>query len=219
MKFEAKSDYKLKSTQYFSGARTDFVERLPENAQASILEIGCSAGGTGALALSQRKCSKYTGIELMPDVAELARSKLTNVIVADLETEFPDLEPEQFDVLIASEIFEHLRDPWAVLAKLVPLLKPGAIVLASSPNVAHKDIIKNLKKGKFSYEDMGVIDCTHLRWFTPESYQALFSEGGLNVIDAWPVEPLKTRHKLISKFVRNGEKTFWRQICVEARKP
>ena len=215
----ATSYYGTKSQEYFSGARADFVERLPANHKASILEIGCSSGGTGALALSEGKCIEYTGIDLVPDIVEQAKNKLTKVILTDLENEFPDLEPEQFDALIASEIFEHLRDPWAVLEKLVPLLKPGAMVLASSPNISHNSVLKDLRKGHFNYKDMGIMDRTHLRWFTPNSYKALFTEAGLVVTDMWPFRPIKIQQKLIAKFLPNGQKTFWRQICIEAKKP
>lgn len=219
MMSETISQYSTKTPEYFLGARVDFVSRLPINHTGKILEIGCSSGGTGALALSEGKCGSYTGIDIMPQAVEIAKTKLSRVILADLDTNFPNIEHQQFDALIASEIFEHLRDPWKVLAKLIPLLKPGAIVLASSPNIAHKNVINNLKKGNFNYEDIGVMDRTHLRWFTPNSFQELFSDAGLIITDLFPINPLKTRHKLIAKFMPNGQKTFWRQICVEARKP
>jgi 2-polyprenyl-3-methyl-5-hydroxy-6-metoxy-1,4-benzoquinol methylase len=219
MTSEKISQYSTKTPEYFLGARVDFVSRLPINYTAKILEIGCSSGGTGALALSEGKCGSYTGIDIMPQAVEIAKTKLSKVILTDLDTNFPNIEHQQFDALIASEIFEHLRDPWTVLAKLMPLLKPGAIVLASSPNIAHKNVINNLKKGDFNYEDMGVMDRTHLRWFTPNSFQELFSDAGLIVTDLFPISPLKIRHKLIAKFLPNGQKTFWRQICIEARKP
>jgi len=213
------SQYSTKTPEYFSGARVDFITRLPNNNSAKILEIGCSYGGTGALALSQGKCGSYIGIDIMPQAIEIAKSKLSKVILTDLDTNFPDIEHQQFDALIASEIFEHLRDPWTVLAKLMPLLKPGAIVLASSPNIAHKSIIRNLRKGDFNYEDIGVMDRTHLRWFTPNSFKELFSEAGLIITDLFPISPLKSRQKLAAMFMPNGQKTYWRQICIEARKP
>lgn len=200
------SQYSTKTPEYFSGARVDFISRLPNNNSAKILEIGCSYGGTGALALSQGKCGSYTGIDIKPQAIEIAKSKLSKVILTDLDTNF-------------SEIFEHLRDPWTVLAKLIPLLKPGAILLASSPNIAHKSIIRNLRKGDFNYEDIGVMDRTHLRWFTPNSFQELFSEAGLIITDLFPISPLKSCQKLAAMFIPNGQKTHWRQICIEARKP
>lgn len=219
MNSEVTLQYSTKTSEYFLGARFDFVKRMPRSNTASVLEIGCSSGGTGALALHEGKCGSYTGIDVMPHATEEAKCKLTKVILADLDTNFPEMETDQFDVLIASEIFEHLRDPWTVIAKIVPLLKSGAMILASSPNIAHIQVIKKLRKGCFDYEEMGVMDRTHLRWFTPKSYQDLFSSAGLTVTNTWPVQPIKPHHKLLAKFMPNGQKTFWRQICIEAKKP
>jgi 2-polyprenyl-3-methyl-5-hydroxy-6-metoxy-1,4-benzoquinol methylase len=80
-----------------------------------------------------------------------------------------------------SEVLEHLRDPWETLRKLRPLLKPGAIVLASSPNVSHYHIIAMLLRGEWNLTDVGVMDRTHLRWFTPKTYQEMFESTGYEV--------------------------------------
>lgn len=219
MSSETQSEYTNKPDHYFDGARNDFVARLAQNDLGQILEIGCSAGATGALALAQGKCEYYVGVELMPDIAEQARQKLSEVHCVDIEQNPPEFENERFDAIIASEIFEHLRDPWQVLAKLVPSLKPGGVVLASSPNISHKAVISALLRGKFEYDDMGVMDRTHLRWFTPYSYSALMESAGLKVTECWPITPTKSKHKFLAKILPISEHVFWRQICVEARKP
>ena len=219
MENDYSSHYTDKSALYFDGARSDFVKRLPAKPNGRILEIGCGTGGTGALALAEGKCAEYVAIEIVEHVATIAKEKLTEVYIGDVEKDFPDFQPESFDGFIASEVFEHLRDPWAVIQRILPLLKPGAVVLASSPNVSHRGVIRRLKRGQFEYADMGVMDRTHLRWFTPDSYCALFTKAGLELRDCWPIQPVRPPQRFLSKFFANGEKRYWQQICIEARKP
>ena len=107
--------YDLKDTSYFAMARDDDVAALPDNPEASILEIGCSNGATGALALAQGKCRRYCGVELFPEPAAAARERLTEVVEGDVEQVELPWPAESFDALILSEVLEHLRDPWAVL--------------------------------------------------------------------------------------------------------
>lgn len=214
-----KTSYAEKPKKYFVGARQDFVALLPDCPDARILEIGCGSGGTGALALRDGKCSEYIGVELMPGAAEDANKHLTQVFVADVETDFPDLPRASFDAFIASEVFEHLHDPWAIAEKAYEHLKPGGLLLASSPNIANRKVINALRRGSFEYVDMGVMDRTHLRWFTPTSFAAMFLDAGFHVEKTWPVSRLRLAHKLRALFWRQGQQAFWTQICVMARKP
>lgn len=219
MQNDLESKYTNKASHYFEGAREDFVARLPNNKGSRVLEIGCGEGGTGALALSKDKCGEYVGIELVAKVAEKAKGRLTHVYVADVELDFPSFPDAHFDAFIASEVLEHLRDPWDLLKKVRPLLRPGALVLASSPNIAHRRVIKDLRRGEFNYTDIGVMDRTHLRWFTPNSYAQMFRECGFTVEDVWPIQQLRPMHRMLGKLQKNGEHRFWRQICVAARRP
>ncbi|MBO9622440.1 MAG: class I SAM-dependent methyltransferase [Sphingomonas sp.] len=175
--------YSVKRDDYYTSARRDFVADLPHNPNAAILELGCGNGATGALALEQGKCGTYVGIEMFEPMAQEAMRVLTAVHVGNVETMEIPYAPGTFDALICSEVLEHLVDPEPVLRKLVALLKPGGLVFASSPNIAHWRIILGLVRGKFEYEDFGVMDRTHLRWFTPASYRALFEAAGVEVVD------------------------------------
>lgn len=211
--------YAAKDHSYFSGARHDFVQFLPKDNTAEILEIGCGAGATGALALQEGRAGHYVGIELMPSAAAIARGKLTEVIVGDVENMTLDWRPARFDALILSEVIEHLREPDRTLSKLSPFIRPGAFVLASSPNVAHWRVIQTLFKGDFPLEDRGVFDRTHLRWFTPQTYTALFERNGLEVLWAGPICAPSWKAKLISRLTRGAfDHLFMTQICVLARK-
>ena len=170
--------YDLKDASYFAMARDDYVAALPDEPDASILEIGCSNGATGALALAEGKCGRYCGVELFAEPAAAARERLTEVVEGDVEQLELPWPAESFDALILSEVLEHLRDPWAVLERVRPLLRPGALVFASTPNVAHREIIVMLLKGRWELRSYGPLDATHLRWFSPSSLRRAFEEAG-----------------------------------------
>jgi len=139
-------NYNSKSAGYFSGARRQFVDDLPRNPSARLLEIGCSAGNTAAYALAQGKCGWCCGVELCPGPAAEAAKKMDQVIVGDIEKLELDFPPQSFDVLFLSEVLEHLTDPPAVLRKLRGFLKPWALVMAGSPNVCDHSVLRMLLK-------------------------------------------------------------------------
>lgn len=211
--------YTEKTAGYFSGARGDMVALLSTGPDAHILEIGCGDGATGAVARAAGKAGHYLGIELMPEVAAQARTRLSEVITGNIEQ--LDLTPfhGQFDALIMSEVIEHLVDPWETLTRLLACVKPGGEIIASSPNVAHRKVIGDLIAGRFEYMSEGVMDRTHLRWFTPRSYRALFEEAGC--IDVW-VMPIRRPSLLPRLFNRLTGDRFahlsMTQIMVHARK-
>jgi 2-polyprenyl-3-methyl-5-hydroxy-6-metoxy-1,4-benzoquinol methylase len=191
--------YTAKAANYFSNARADFVDRLPRDRSARILEIGCGNGATGALALSEGRAGQYTGVELFEPVAAQAREVLSEVVTGDIETLELNWQPATFDVLILSEVLEHLVEPRQVVKKLARYIRPGGMVLASSPNISHWRVIRELVLGHFQLTDKGVFDRTHLRWFTPESFAAMFDDAGFKVDEIGPVTPFSSRTEMISK--------------------
>ncbi|MCH9808334.1 MAG: class I SAM-dependent methyltransferase [Alphaproteobacteria bacterium] len=191
--------YEAKDTRYFAGAREDMVERLAFDPTASILEIGCGSGETGALALQKKRAQRYVGVELMSEPASRAAEKITQVIVGDIEEMELDFQPAEFDALILSEVLEHLREPEAVLRKLHRHLRPGGVVMASSPNISHWKVIRELVMGRFPQADRGVFDRTHLRWFTPDSFAAMFERSGFEVVGISPVRRFSLKQRRISQ--------------------
>lgn len=213
------SAYSKKDDRYFEGAREDFVNELPENLDARILEIGCGNGNTGALALSMNKCGSYIGVELHEAAALNAQEKISQVIVGDIEKVELSFEDNSFDVLILSEVLEHLVDPWNVLRKLYRYMKPGALILASSPNVSHYRIILMLLRGEWNLTDDGVMDRTHLRWFTPDSFAEMFESTGYSVLKLEPLSPFRIQIRLqIALMLGRGKHLFFKQIKIKAIK-
>ncbi len=179
----AVQSYCSKSLEYFAGTRADLVRQLPDAADAVILEIGCGSGGTGKLALATGKCSSYHGVEIHQASAARAKEVLSDVLVGNVETMDLPYRVNSFDAIIISEVLEHLVDPWQLVERLARLLKPGSQVIATSPNISHWRVIKSLLAGRFEYTGMGVMDRTHLRWFTPSTFGEMFTSAGI-IVDA-----------------------------------
>jgi SAM-dependent methyltransferase len=109
-----------------------------------------------------------------------AARHLARVVVADLET--ADLVQEfgaaSFDVVVFGDVLEHLRDPLTVLRQARPLLRPGGYVVISTPNIAHGDVRLALLAGRFNYTKVGILDDTHLRFFTRDSLVQFLHDSG-----------------------------------------
>jgi SAM-dependent methyltransferase len=179
--------YADKPQEYFAGIRRDIIDRLSVDRQRRILEIGCGDGSTGDYAKKNGKCGTYIGVELFNAAAKAAERVIDKVHVGNienLELPYPD---HHFDVLIASEVLEHLIDPWEVLRSLHRKMKVGGRVYASSPNIAHHSTLRMLVSGRWDLESSGRMDRTHLRWFTPKSYAEMFEQTGYSILS---IEPL-----------------------------
>lgn len=191
--------YGDKPDAYFSNARHDIVSMMTTGAGAAVLEIGCGAGDTGAAVLAAGKASTYVGIEISPEAGAIAAGRLTEVLAGDVEALDLSRFAGKFDVLIASEVLEHLIDPWAAVAKLVRCLKPGATVYASSPNIAHWQVLRAIAGGAFDYTETGVFDRTHLRWFTPRTYREMFEAEGVAVQSVGPIAQPGWKGRLLTQ--------------------
>ena len=212
--------YNSKPAKYFSGERRDLIDRLDRTRNRSILEIGCGDGSTGAYAKAQGKCTRYVGVELSPAAARIAKGAIDTVYTGNIESlEIPE-PAESFDVLIASEVLEHLVDPWAVLRRLYSLLRPAGLAFASSPNAAHHSMIAMLLRGRWDLTESGRMDRTHLRWFTPMSYAQLFTDCGFEVLAVEPLTKPGGRAAFVNRITGGRLKhLFISQIVVSARRP
>ncbi len=150
-----------------------------------VIDFGCATGYFSQL-LAKKGC-RVTGVELNPDAAKFAEQYCEQVIVADLDlVPLAEILPSHtFDVAIFGDILEHLRDPWKILKETQQLLKSEGYVVASLPNIAHGAIRLALLQGKFEYTALGILDNTHLRFFTRKTVEDLFERSGyfLDIID------------------------------------
>jgi 2-polyprenyl-3-methyl-5-hydroxy-6-metoxy-1,4-benzoquinol methylase len=143
-----------------------------------VLELGCATGYMSR-ALRDRGCT-VVGIEIDEEAAERATEFCERVVVADLDRiDFErELGDERFDVVVAGDVLEHLKDPLSVLVAVKKHVEPGGYMVASVPNVAHGSVRLALLSGSFPYSERGLLDRTHLRFFTRESMEALFERAG-----------------------------------------
>jgi 2-polyprenyl-3-methyl-5-hydroxy-6-metoxy-1,4-benzoquinol methylase len=157
----------------------DVVKLVDEGSR--VLELG-PATGYMTHAFSERGCT-VVGIELDPEMAVKAEQFTERMIVGDIDQLDLDKElgEERFDAIVAADVLEHLRDPLPVLVELKKFLKPGGSFVISFPNVAHGSVRLSLLSGRFDYQDIGLLDSTHLRFFTRESFEELLDEAELGL--------------------------------------
>jgi methionine biosynthesis protein MetW len=147
---------------------------------ARVLDVGC---GTGALSTLVRdvRDAEVTGIEPDPIRAARARERGINAVTGVL-TESLHETLGRFDVAIYADVLEHLLDPLSELVKVGPFLKPTGIVVISVPNVAHWSVRMELLRGRFRYAEVGIMDATHVRWFTEETVRQLLDQAGIELL-------------------------------------
>ena len=178
-------------------------------------------------ALSERGCH-VTCVETDAAAAEVASSFCERMIVGSIEEiDLPaTFKDERFDVVMFGDVLEHLLDPEAVLVKVVSLLNPDGYVVASIPNVAHASIVLNLMAGEFKDTDLGLLDKTHLRFFTRSSIETMFRESGYR-ITLWRrivLDPFETELELrkedypahIMDAIQQGPEASTYQLIVKA---
>ncbi len=172
-RYDLEIDMSTRSTQ----AR---VVRLVGN-DKRVLELGCATGYMSRV-LRERGC-RVVAIEIDGAAAARAAGFCERVIVGDIDrVNFAqELGDDLFDVVVAADVLEHLKDPARALRRIRPHLTQGGRVVASIPNIAHGSVRLALLAGTFPYSEVGLLDRSHLRFFTRESVEQLFSDAGFSL--------------------------------------
>jgi len=206
--------------RYFADAKPAFLD-LVDPRGLRVLDLGCGGGHNGAL-LRRAGAREVVGVERDPGAAAAAGRRLDRVVCADLASfDFAGLGDEPFDLVLASDVLEHLVEPEAVLARAVARLRPGGLVVASIPNVAHVSTFLWLLAKRWPRRSHGIFDRGHLRFFGRRDMVALLRGAGLEVLR---VEPYFTRYRplrLAALVLSLGVfRDYWaRQFLLVARKP
>ncbi len=174
-----------------------------------VIDFGCATGYFPRL-LKDRGC-EVTGIEINSKAAKIAEKYCEQVIVTDLDfISLSDslsevISHEKFDVAVFGDILEHLRNPWKVLEETRNILKPQGYVIASIPNIAHGAIRLALLQGNFEYKQLGILDNTHLRFFTHKTVEQLFEDSGylIDVIEKTKL-PIYSNSDLVPAIEKNN---------------
>lgn len=182
-KFKAKWNF---SSSYSTGIRFDLIDLIEKdyNKELNILEIGCACGGTLLKLKNTYKNADLYGIEIDKGSSKIA-SLIANVINNSIEDEELDYNEEFFDYIIIGDVLEHLYDPWKVLKKLKKYLKNEGSIITCIPNVMFHGVIKDLLNGNWTYEDAGILDRTHLRFFTLNEMKKMFYDAGFRNIQCF----------------------------------
>jgi 2-polyprenyl-3-methyl-5-hydroxy-6-metoxy-1,4-benzoquinol methylase len=168
------------SKGYFEGQRSDVAELVPDRC-SRVLDVGCGYGGLGRSLVARGKVQVF-GVEINPAASPNLQGVYTAHWIADVEQFSLPSNIEDFDCIIFADVLEHLRDPWGTLSRYLQWLKPGGYVVASIPNVRNIALLYNLiVRGRWRYEDSGLLDRTHIRFFTRKEIMGLFSTAGLYV--------------------------------------
>jgi SAM-dependent methyltransferase len=170
------SAYQLKSDPHSSHAV--ILGRLGEGRGRRALDVGAADGFLAELLT--RQGWQVTALERDPEQAAKARGRCHEVIVADLDSAAPRLEGV-FDAIVYGDVLEHLSDPLPVLVALNRSLAAGGRVIVSVPNVAHLWVRLSLLLGRWDYGDRGILDRTHLRFFTRRSFVRFLGDAGLDL--------------------------------------
>lgn len=168
---------------YYSLARTDMVQYIDfARDDCALLELGCGAGGTLMQLRFDHPRFRLHGVELDEHVAALARSFADDVRVVNLEAwDVPEEWRGAFDCVLAGDVIEHLRDTGRIMRQIHAMLKPGGRLIASIPNVQHISVLRGLLGGHWDYTAAGILDRTHLRFFTADSVIAMIVKAGLAI--------------------------------------
>ncbi|MGH7402305.1 MAG: class I SAM-dependent methyltransferase [Candidatus Rokuibacteriota bacterium] len=172
------SPYRLKDDPHSS--HSVILARLGDGRGRKALDVG-AADGFLAERLTAQGWS-VTALERDPELAARARGRCKEVVVADLESA-PPLLHGPFDAIVYGDVLEHLSDPRATLLALDRTLAPGGTVIVSVPNVAHLWVRLSLLLGRFDYADRGILDRTHLRFFTRRTLVDFLWGAGLIVVE------------------------------------
>lgn len=167
---------------YHTNPRIEILSFLNEP-PGTVLDIGCGGGATGKLLKEKFPGTRVLGIEVNPQAAEHARASLDRVICASVDDvdAARDLGGETISSVLLLDVLEHLYDPWRALVRIRGWLAPGTRVIASVPNIRNLATLSRIAAGDFEYEANGVLDITHVRFFTRGTLRDLFEQTGYEV--------------------------------------
>lgn len=212
-------DYNQKSKVYYENYRPEMQEFFPENAK-TLLDVGC---GEGAMAsqIKEKYGIEAWGIEFMKEEGKKAEKKLNKIIIDTVENAIDELPDDYFDVIYFNDVLEHLPNPNLVLTKIKQKLTKDGIIISSIPNVRYHSVFKQyFFKKDWKYEKAGVMDFTHLRFFTSKSIRRMYENAGYEIMKHQGINKTKSLmpyfYNLPLFFTAND--MFYVQFATVARK-
>ena len=194
MKFE-------KGIHYSSYIRTELVEML-SCIKGRFFEVGCGTGATLEY-LKSRGASYVAGIDINTNSIEIDAGRgLDIALTGDVEKEELSFKEKEFDCIILADVLEHLYNPWDTLKKLSPFLADKGYVLLSLPNIKHYSILRRLMfHDEWAYADAGILDNSHIRFFTFKEIKGLLDYAGFKIIKVKCINSSGHKMRLINKLL------------------
>lgn len=203
----------------YSATREELLPFVPPAAR-HILDVGCGTGGFGRTMRAHKSDIELWGIEPEESAGDAARQVYDHVVTGFFPDDRLGLPPGNFDTVLMLDVLEHMVEPEEALDGARPLLAPGGVVVASIPNVRHFDVWWPLvRHGRWTYTDTGLMDRTHLRWFTRSSIEEMFVGRGwevLSLVGVNRIKPVGWKAKSIARLGRGMEDMFYLQYVVTA---
>ena len=184
-----------KPDHYYRGERPEVMEMVPDSAMR-ILEIGCGAGATSRMLKEDNSAREVVGVEYDALAAREASKYMDRIFCGDVEKinlPYPD---GYFDCIIYADVLEHLRDPEKLLQKQKKLLSKNGVMVMSIPNTRHYSLVNQLMEGRWTYEESGLLDSTHIRFFTLSEIKGMLGRCGLL--------PLEIKGKRVDQIYKEG---------------
>jgi 2-polyprenyl-3-methyl-5-hydroxy-6-metoxy-1,4-benzoquinol methylase len=201
------TEYTNKKEDYYNCPRPEMLEFIPKDCRA-ILDVGCGRGFFGASLRNINKSCVVWGVEPDPACISGATKNLDKIVHGVFESSI-GLPEEHFDCIIFNDVLEHILDPVPVLHYARKILKKNGVVVASIPNISHFPILwKLIVRGEWNYTERGILDKTHLRFYTRKSIQQLFETAGLTIKTEKGINPYHSMEAV-------DEKLWWKYKVLE----
>lgn len=190
--------------RYYMFTRTEVIDVMDADVddEISVLEVGCGLGDTLAAIQYKYPKAKVQGIELEERIAKLGSKKL-DIKCANIE-HYQFSSEDKFDYIIFADVLEHLFDPYSLIRNMKKQLKDNGCIIASIPNLMNADVIYNLLNGDFTYKDAGILDRTHIRFFTKNEIFRMFANEGYQVE--------RVRGSIDPNYTTDAHKAFYDKI-------
>ena len=172
----------MKQTPAHDAVNQELLALIPPTCRR-VVEVGCANGALARAWLQSNPGREFIGIDIDPTYAERAAAHCTRAFAADIE-QLPDGEFERMfpsDCWVFGDCLEHLRDPWRLLRRIRDRIDADGCLVTCIPNAQHWSVQWRLLSGNFRYEDSGLLDRTHIRWFTRQTMLEMFSAAGWEV--------------------------------------
>lgn len=211
--------YENKPGSYYSNYRPEMQQLFPETAK-TFLDVGCG-NGTMAAEIKVKHNVEAWGVEYMDVEAEKAKDILDNVFSGAIEENLKNLPDNYFDVIYFNDVLEHLTDPYNVLNKIKAKLSTNGVIISSIPNIRYHGAMRSyLFRKDWKYEDYGVMDFTHYRFFTSKSIQRMYEEAGYKIVSHKGINKSKSLKPYLLNllFFGSASDIFYSQYATVARK-